>query len=129
MEIFPSVWLFGDNDDFVGNNLSSDPTFGLETHLTRNFTSKFWGSLDATYSSSGDVTIDDGMPTSGSDMTLVGFTLGYQLNDSTQLTFGYKSTLNNDAASDDLKMSVFTISLTTGWHRLLEGAGRLSSGG
>jgi len=61
-------------------------------------------------------------------MTLVGFTLGYQLNDSMQLTIGYKSTLNNDTASNDLRMSVFMISLTTGWHRLLEGAGRLSSG-
>jgi len=127
LEIFPSVWFFGDNDDFVGRNLSSDPTFELETHLTRNFTSKFWASLDATYSSSGDATID-GTTTSGSDMTLVGYTLGYQINASTQLTIGYKSTLNNDAASGDLRMSTFIISLTTGWHRLLEGAGRLSDG-
>ncbi len=129
LEIFPSVWLFGDNDDFVGQNLSSDPTFELETHLTRNFTSRFWGSIDATYTSSGDATITTTIkpfPTSGSDMTLVGFTLGYQLNDSMQLTIGYKSTLNNDAGSNDLQMSVFMISFTTGWHRLLEGARRLS---
>ena len=132
LEIFPSVWLFGDNDDFVGENLHSDPTFELEAHLTRNFTSKFWGSLDANYSSSGDTTITrtiGSKTASGSDMTLVGFTLGYQLNDSVQLTIGYKSTLNNDAASDDLRMNVFTISLTTGWHRLLEGVNRLGNGG
>jgi len=128
LEVFPSVWFFGDNDDFVGQNLSSDPTFELEAHLTRNFTSKIWGSLDATYTSSGDATIASA-PTPGSDMTLAGFTLGYQLNDNMQLTFGYKSTLNNDAASNDLQMSTFMISLTTGWHRLLEGAGRLSGGG
>ncbi len=128
LEILPSVWLFGDNDDFVGQNLESDPTFELEAHLTRNFTPKFWGSFDATYTSSGDATIAGAPPSSGSDMTLVGFTLGYQLNDSMQLTIGYKSTLNNDAASNDLQMSIFMISLTTGWHRLLEGAGRLSSG-
>ncbi len=132
LEIFPSVWFFGDNDDFVGANLHSDPTFELEAHLTRNFTSKFWGSFDATYSSSGDATIATTMmsqTTPGSDMTLVGFTLGYQLNDSLQLTIGYKSTLNNNTASDDLRMSIFNLSLTTGWHRLLEGAGRLSGGG
>ncbi len=128
LEIFPSVWFFGDNDDFVGRNLSSDPTFELETHLTRNFTSKFWGSVDATYTSSGDATIAS-RTTPGSDMTLVGFTLGYQLNDSMQLTIGYKSTLNNDAGSSDLRMSTFMISFTTAWHRLLEGASRLSSGG
>ena len=127
LEIFPSVWFFGDNDDFVGQNLENDPTFELEAHLTRNFTSKFWASLDATYSSSGDVTIDS-TTTSGSDMTLVGFTPGYQLNDSMQLTIGYKSTLNNDTASNDLHMSVFMVSFTTGWHRLIEGANRLGGG-
>ena len=128
LEIFPSVWFFGYNDDFVGQNLASDPTFELEAHLTRNFTSNFWGSLDATYTSSGDATIASAT-TSGSDMTLAGFTLGYQLNDSMQLTIGYKSTLNNDAGSNDLQLSTFLISLTTGWHRLLEGASRLSNGG
>ena len=124
LEIFPSVWLFGDNDDFVGQTFESDPTFELETHLTRNFTSKVWGSFDATYIESGDATIA-GTTTSGSDMTTVGFTLGYQLNDSMQLTFGYKSTLNNDTASNDLKLSTFSISLVAGWHRLIEGANRL----
>ncbi len=128
LEIFPSIWLFGDNDDFVGRNLSSDPTFELETHLTRNFTSKVWGSLDATYIKSGDATIS-GTTSSGSDMTTAGFTLGYQLNDSMQLTFGYKSTLNNDAASNDLRLSTFSISFVAGWHRLIEGANRLSGGG
>ena len=128
LEIFPSVWFFGDNDDLVGQNLSSDPTFELEAHLTRNFTAKFWGSVDATYTTSGDATIA-GTTTSGSDMTLAGFTLGYQLNDSLQLTIGYKSTLNNDSGSSDPQMSTFLISLTTGWHRLLEGASRLNSGG
>jgi hypothetical protein len=130
LEIFPSVWIFGDNDDFVGENLQSDPTFELEAHLTRNFTSKFWGSLDATYSSSGDATISsasNSTTTSGSDMTLVGFTLGYQINESLGLTIGYKSTMHNDSGSTDLQMNNFMISLTTGWHRLLEGASRLSN--
>jgi hypothetical protein len=132
LEIFPSFWFFGDNDDFIGRNLSSDPTFELETHLTRNFTSKFWGSVDATYTSAGDATISGTLgstTTPGSDMTLVGFTLGYEINESMQMTIGYKSTLNNDAASDDLYMSTFMISFTTGWHPLLEGASRLSNGG
>lgn len=128
LEIYPSVWIFGDNDDFVGQNLQSDPTFELETHLTRNFTSNFWGSFDATYSSAGDATIDD-TTSSGTDMTLVGFTLGYQITESLGMTIGYKSTLNNDSGSNDMEMNVFMISLTTGWHRLIEGANRLSSGG
>ncbi|MCH7506899.1 MAG: hypothetical protein IID60_06325 [Proteobacteria bacterium] len=53
---------------------------------------------------------------------------GLAVIDSLKLTIGYKSTLNNNAASDDLRMSIFNLSLTTGWHRLLEGANRLSGG-
>ncbi len=127
LEIFPSVWLFGDNDDFVGETLESDPTFQVEAHLTRNFTSTIWGSFDASYIESGDATIA-GSTSSGSDMTTAGFTLGYQLNDSMQLTFGYKSTLNNDSTSNDLQLSTFSISFVAGWHRLIEGANRLSGG-
>jgi len=127
LEIFPSVWLFGDNDDFVGQNLQSDPTVEIETHFTRNFTASFWGSLDATWIQTGAATIGS-TTSSGSDMLTAGFTLGYQLNDSIQMTFGYKSTLNNDSTSDDLRLSTFSLSFVTGWHRLLEGAKRLSSG-
>ena len=126
LEVFPSVWFFGDNDDFVGQNLESDVTFELEAHLTRNFTSKVWGSIDATYISSGDTTVDD-MTASGSDTTMAGFTLGYQINDNMQLTVGYKSTINNDSRSADLQSSSFNISFVAGWHRLLEGVNRLQA--
>jgi hypothetical protein len=128
LEIIPSVWFFGDNDDLVGQKLESDATFELEAHLTRNFTSTIWGSIDGTYISSGDSTID-GTTASGSPMTTAGFTLGYQLNSNMQLTIGYKSTLNNKTDSDDLRLSTFSISLVAGWHRLIEGANRLTSGG
>jgi hypothetical protein len=133
LEFLPSVWFFGDNDDFLGQNLQSDATFELEAHLTRNFTSVLWGSLDATYIESGDATITSmtapfaSTPAPGSDMLTAGFTLGYQINDSMQLTFGYKSTLNNDSGSNDLQLSTFSITVVAGWHPLIEGANRLSS--
>jgi hypothetical protein len=50
--------------------------------------------------------------------------LGYQINDNLNLTFGYKSTLN-DEAPDDLRMDSFMVTLVFGWHPLLEGARRL----
>jgi hypothetical protein len=56
----------------------------------------------------------------------VGFTLGYQVNSNLGLTFGYKSTLN-DNAPGDLKMDGFMISLVYAWHPLIEGSRRLKS--
>jgi len=37
------VWLFGTNDDYVGQTLKTDPMFQLDAHLTRDFTETFWG--------------------------------------------------------------------------------------
>ena len=41
-----------------------------------------------------------------------------------ELTFGYKSTVN-DSAPADLQMDGFMISLVSGWHPIIEGARRL----
>jgi hypothetical protein len=54
----------------------------------------------------------------------MGFTLGYGVNENLNLTFGYKSTLNDDAP-DDLRMDVFMVTLVFGWHPLVEGSRRL----
>jgi len=56
----------------------------------------------------------------------VGLTLGYQVNDNLGLTFGYKSTVNDNAPTD-LRMNGFMLSLVYGWHPLIEGARRLKS--
>ena len=55
--------------------------------------------------------------------------LGYQINEGLGVTIGYKSTMNNDSGSNDMQMNNFMISITSGWHRLIEGANRLSNGG
>lgn len=49
LEFLPAVWLFGPNNNFVGQTLKTDPMFQLDAHLTRDFTQNLWGSLDAVY--------------------------------------------------------------------------------
>ena len=125
LEFLPAVWFFGDNDDYVGQTMETDPMFQLDAHLTRDFTEHFWGSLDAAWYTGGKATIDG---VSGEKLDNLGFglTLGYQVNDNLNLTFGYKSTFNDDAPGD-LKMDVFMVSLVYGWHPLIEGSKRLKS--
>jgi hypothetical protein len=123
LEFLPAVWLFGDNDDFVGQTLETDPMYQLDAHLTRDFTEHLWGSLDFTLYSGGQATIN-GVQGEKLNNTGMGFTLGYVINDNLNLTAGYKSTLNDDAP-DDLRMDSFMITLVFGWHPLLEGARRL----
>ena len=125
LELLPAVWLFGDNDDFQGRSLETDPTFELDAHLTRDFTPNLWGSLDAIYTKSGDSKIDGVFASGGSDKLLAGFTLGYHINDNVQVMFGYRSTLN-DGGANDINLDTFMFTIVAGWHPLLEGVRRLT---
>jgi len=124
LEFLPSVWLFGDNDDpFMAQELSTDPMFEVEGHLTRNFAKGIWGSLDLSWLSGGQASID-GDEGEDADMRGLGFTLGYQLNDHMQFTLGYMATVGDDEPGD-LNMDSLKFSLIFGWHKLIEGMGRL----
>ena len=123
LEFLPSVWFFGTNDDYVGQTLKTDPKFQLDAHLTRDFTERFWGSLDAVYYYGGKSSIN-GVAGENLNTLGVGLTLGYQINDNLQLTVGYKTTVN-DNAPGDMRMSSFMFTLVYGWHPLIEGMKRL----
>ena len=123
LEFLPAVWLFGDNDDYVGQTLKTDPLFQVDMHVTRDFTEHFWGSLDGAWYTGGAATVN-GVKGSKLDNLAFGLTFGYQINGNLGLTFGYKSTVN-DKAAGDLQMDGFMVSLVYGWHSLVEGAKRL----
>jgi outer membrane putative beta-barrel porin/alpha-amylase len=126
LEFLPAVWLFGENDDYVGKTLKTDPLFQLDAHLTRDLAERLWGSLDGAWYTGGAASID-GVKGEKLNNLGVGLTLGYQINDNLGLTFGYKSTVN-DKAPGDLRMDGFMVSLVYGWHSLIEGARRLAGG-
>lgn len=123
LEFLPAVWLFGDNTDYVGTTMKTDPMYQLDAHLTRDFTEHAWGSLDASWYSGGQATIN-GVKGSKLNNLGVGLTLGYTVNDNLNLTIGYKSTVNDNAAGD-LSMDSFMVTLVYGWHPLIEGSKRL----
>ena len=125
LEFLPAVWFFGNNNNYVGQTLKTDPMFQVDGHLTRDFTEHFWGSLDAAWYYGGQASIN-GVSGEKLNNLGVGLTLGYTINDNLNLTVGYKSTVN-DSAPGDLRMDGFMVSLVYGWHPLLEGSKRLKS--
>jgi hypothetical protein len=123
LEFLPAVWLFGDNTDYLGKTLQTDPLFQLDAHLSRDLTQNFWASLDGAWYNGGQATVDTSEGTKLNNIGL-GLTLGYQINENLNLTFGYKSTINDDAP-DALRMDGFMVTLVYGWHPLIEGVKRL----
>jgi hypothetical protein len=123
LEFLPAVWLFGTNNDYVGQTLKTDPLFQVDAHLSRDFTENVWGAIDLAYYNGGKSTIN-GVPGSKLNNFGGGLTLGYKINDNLNLTVGYKSTFN-DNAPGDLRMDSFMVTLVFGWHPIIEGARRL----
>ena len=123
LEFLPAVWFFGENDDYVGQTMETDPMFQVDAHLTRDLTEHFWGSLDAAWYTGGQASIDG---VEGDELSNlgVGLTLGYTINENINLTFGYMSTVN-DSDPEDLQMDKFMVTLTYGWHPMIEGMRRL----
>jgi hypothetical protein len=125
LEFLPAVWLFGNNTDYVGQTLKTDPMFQLDAHVSRDFTEQLWGALDLVWYNGGKATVN-GVAGEKLNNVGVGFTLGYQVNTNLALTFGYKSTIN-DNGPGDLRMDAFMVSLVFGWHPMIEGMRRLKS--
>jgi hypothetical protein len=125
LEFLPAMWLYGDNDDFDGKKLETDPMYQLEAHITRDFMERVWGSFDVISHSGGKATID-GVEGSKISNLGMGGTLGYEINANLQLNISYSSTVN-DKNPEDLKMDGFRITLIYGWHKLVEGMHRLNS--
>jgi hypothetical protein len=123
LEFLPAVWLLGDNTDYLGKTLQTDPLFQLDAHLSRDLTHNFWASLDGAWFNGGQSRVDTSEGTKLNNIAL-GITLGYQINENINLTFGYKSTINDDAA-DALRMDGFMVTFVYGWHPLIEGVKRL----
>jgi hypothetical protein len=123
LEFLPAVWLFGTNDDYVGQQMKTDPMFQLDAHLTRDFTEHFWAALDGVWYNGGQASVN-GVTGEKLNNLGIGFTLGYQINDNLGLTAGYRSTLNDDDPGE-LRMDRFMVSLVVGWHSIVEGAKRL----
>jgi hypothetical protein len=112
-EFIPSVWLFEDNGDFMGQKLKNDPMWQLEAHLTNDFTPGFWGSLDALYRSGFQSQIDSVNVGSELDIGNVGFTLNYQATDNLSMRTGVSSNVFGDK---DLDNSMLRLQFIYGWH-------------
>ncbi len=125
LELIPSVWLFSENDDFMGRKLKNDPMWQLEGHLTNDFTPTFWGSLDILYRSGFQSEVDGVEAGEELEMGNLGFTLNYQVDDNFSIKAGFSSNVFGD---DNLDTSMVRLQLVYGWHQSFENIKKLQRG-
>ncbi len=125
LELIPSVWLFAENDDFMGQKLENDPMLQFEAHLTNDFTPSFFGSLDLLYRGGFQSEIDGVEVGDDLDIGNLGFTLSYQVTDNLSIRTGFSSNVFGDS---DLDNSMIRTQFVYGWHRDFENIKKLQSG-
>ena len=112
-ELIPSVWLFAENDDFLGDKMENDPLYQLESHLTHDFNIGFFGSLDALYRNGFQSKIDGVEQGDELEIGNLGFTLNYQVTRNVTIRTGFSSNVFGD---DDLNTSIGRLMFVYGWN-------------
>lgn len=124
-ELIPSVWLFADNDDFVGQTLENDPILQLEAHLTQDFSPTLFGSIDALYRSGFQSTINGVETGEEIDIGNLGFTLNYTATDNLMIRTSFSSNVFGD---NDVDNSVLRMQFVYVWHQASENFKKLKAG-
>ena len=125
LEPIPSVWLFAENDDFLGHKMENDPLYQVEAHLTHDFSMGFFASLDMLYRSGFKSKIDGIEVGEELDVGNLGFTLNYQVTNNFTVRTSYMSNLFGD---DDLDNSILRMQFVWAWHPSDQNAERLKHG-
>jgi hypothetical protein len=124
LEVVPSVWVFAENDDFLGQTLKNDPLWQIEAHWTHDFTRHFFGSLDLLYRNGFESEID-GVDL-GSDIEIgdLGFTLNFGVTDNVTIRASFSSNVFGDS---DIDTSMIRLQFVYAWDRAIENLKKLGS--
>jgi len=124
-ELIPAVWLFAENDDFLGKKLENDPLWSLEAHLTHDFTRSFFGSLDLLFQNGFKSTIDGNEVGEDLELGNLGFALNYSVTDNVTTRVGFSSNVFGD---ENLETSVVRLQFVYSWNPAVENMKKLSHG-
>jgi hypothetical protein len=116
-EITPSVWIFEDNDDFLGDTLENDPIWQLEAHLTQDFTPTVFGSIDLLYRKGFQSEIAGVETGEELDIGDLGYTLNFTATDNLMIRTSFSSNVFGDS---DVNNSLIRMQFVYLWHESTE---------
>lgn len=126
LEVLPAVTIVGDNPDALGQTVDQDPTFTVETHLTRDLMKRAFLSLDYSYLRLGAGTYTNNQTgtvvqsSSATTVHLAGATLGLEVSDNLRLFVTHMQTASDDMDTFELSGQVLKVMLSWSWHTVLE---------
>jgi hypothetical protein len=99
-ELEIGAWLFGDNDDFLGETREQDPIVSTEMHLVKRIRPGFWASLDANYYHGGETRVGDDFNDDLQRNARVGFTLVFPIKGRHAIRTSYSTGVSTRSGGD-----------------------------
>ncbi len=117
LEILPSAWFYGDNNDYtgLGLNLEQDPRYTLEVHITQDITPSVFVSLDYFVQRIGNSFVNGIQSGTANTSDSLGLTVGYMLNARTQFQLRYARTLDPKPEQGELEANMLQFDLNYFW--------------
>jgi len=105
LEIHPNVYFYTNNDEpYRADTRSQNALYVVESHLTHNFTPKFWAGVDLRYQYGGETTTDHVKDDNKVNRWGGGLSAGYTFSRSWNGFIGYGEVINE---SDNSKMDMW----------------------
>jgi hypothetical protein len=111
-EIELGAWLFGDNDNFLGETREQDPIVSAEMHLVKRIRPGFWVSLDANYYRGGDTRVGPDFNDDLQRNSRAGFTLVFPVKGRHALKGSFSTGVSTRSGGD---FEMYTISYLYAW--------------
>ncbi|MDE1167315.1 MAG: transporter [Pseudomonas sp.] len=110
LEFNTYVSLYGDNDDYLGNNkLEQKPLYAVEGHYSYTINRALWVSLDATYNVGGETRINGDWQDNKKENSLAGASLGFMLSPQFGGLVAYSDTVSEREGSPDVNVWTFRL--------------------
>lgn len=110
LEVIPSATFYSDNSSptLGADERTQDALLDLQAHLSRNFTPKFWASLDLRYRNGGETTTDGVADDNKQDVLGGGVSAGYAFTPqlSAQMTLGMVLSESDGSEEDMIRVKV-----------------------
>lgn len=97
LELELGMWIFSNNDEFLGKTRKQNPIFAGEFHLVRRFTPGFWAAIDLNYFRGGSTNLVDQDLQRNSK---IGCTIAYPFSGGHTLKAGYSMGMVTESGDD-----------------------------
>lgn len=111
-EIELGAWLFGDNDNFLGETREQDPIVSAEMHLVKRIRPGFWASLDVNYYRGGETRVGPDFNDDLQRNSRAGFTLVFPVKGQHALRASFSTGVSTRSGGD---FEIYTLSYLYAW--------------